>query len=76
MLILWYASFLVSVVTGIFGISRRSWYYMVISAITFLPISYYFFGINIILKYVGLAPLFLLGLAGFFAYSERKSRVV
>lgn len=76
MLILWYASFLVSVVTGIYGISRRSWYYMVISAITFLPISLYFLGINIILKYIGLAPLFLLALAVFFAYSDKKSKAV
>lgn len=74
MLILWYASFLVSIITLVFGISRRSWFYMLLSAITFLPISYYFLGINIALKYVGLTPIIVLALAVFFGYSERKSK--
>ena len=76
MLLLWYASFLASIITMVFGISRRSWLFMLISAITFLPIAYYFIGINIALKYVGLTPLILLLLAVFFWYSEKKAKAL
>lgn len=76
MLLLWYASFLISIMTMVFGISRRSWFYMLISAITFLPISYYFLGINIALKYLGLTPIILLALAVYFGVSERKAKTI
>ncbi|PIC67626.1 hypothetical protein CSV71_10420 [Sporosarcina sp. P21c] len=76
MLLLWYASFLISIMTMVFGISRRSWFYMLISAITFLPISYYFLGINIALKYVGLIPIILLALAMYFGISEGKAKTM
>ena len=75
MLLLWYASFLVSIMTMIFGISRRSWFYMLISAILFVPISYYFLGINIALKYVGLTPIILLALAVFFCIQKKSPRL-
>lgn len=76
MLILWYASFIVSMVTMVYGISQRSWFFMLISAITFLPISYYFLGINNLLKFTGFTPVILLGVGVFFVYSEKKSNVV
>ncbi|AOV06725.1 hypothetical protein [Sporosarcina ureilytica] len=76
MLLLWYASLLASLITIIYGISHRSWLFMLISAITFSPISYYFLGINIALKYVGLTPIILLVLAVFFGVSERRAKTI
>lgn len=76
MLTLWYASFIASMVTMVYGVSRRSWFFMLISTITFLPISYYFLGINIFLKCAGFTPIILLGVSVFFVYSEKKSNVV
>lgn len=74
MLLLWYASLLASIITMIYGISHRSGLYMLISAITFLPISYYFLGINIALKYVGLLPIILFVFAIYFWFSERSAK--
>lgn len=76
MLLLWYASLLASIITMIYGIAHRSWLFMIISAIMFLPISYYFLGINIALKYVGLTPIVLLALAVFFGISERRMKTM
>ena len=73
MLLLWYASFLTSIITLAFGISRRSWLFMLISTITFIPIAYYFFGANNALKYIGLTPIMFLLLTVFFWFSERKT---
>lgn len=76
MLLLWYASFLTSIITLAFGISRRSWLFMLISTITSIPIAYYFFGANSAVKYVGLIPIILLGLTLFFLFSERKTKTI
>ena len=76
MLLLWYASFLTSIITLVFGISRRSWLFMLISTITFIPIAYYFFGANNALKYVGLTPIIFLLLTVFFWFSERKTEAL
>lgn len=60
MLLLWYASLLVSILTFIFGMIKRSWMLMLLSMLTFLPISYYFYGSNNGWKFVALTPIIML----------------
>jgi len=76
MLLLWYASFSTSIITLVFGVSRRSWLFMLISAITLMPFAYYFFGANNALKYIGLTPIIFLLLTVFFWFSERKTKAL
>ena len=73
MLLLWYASFLTSIITLVFGISRRSWLFMLISTITFIPIAYYFFGANNAWKYVGFTPIILLILDSLLLVFRKKN---
>jgi hypothetical protein len=76
MLLLWYASFLTSIITLVFGITRRSWLFMLVSTITLIPFAYYFFGANNALKYIGLTPIIILLLTTFFWFSERKTKAI
>jgi len=76
MLLLWYASFLTSIITLVFGIARRSWLFMLVSTITLIPFAYYFFGANNALKYIGLTPIIILLLTAFFWFSERKTKAI
>ncbi len=76
MLLLWYASFLTSIITLVFGIARRSWLFMLVSTITLIPIAYYFLGANNALKYIGLTPIIILLLTAFFWFSERKTEAL
>lgn len=63
MVFLWYGSILVALATLTFGLSRRSPKYVVISAILFLPFSYYFLGFPVAIRYIGLLPIAILLLA-------------
>lgn len=76
MLFFWYASLLTSIITVAFGIFKRSWFLMLISTITSIPIAYYFFGANNAVKYVGLTPVFLLVLTLLILFSERKTKAI
>lgn len=76
MLLLWYASFLTSIITLAFGIFRRSWLLMLISTVAFIPIASYFFGANSAVKYVGLTPIIFLLLTVFFWFSDRKTKAI
>ncbi|CAM3206566.1 hypothetical protein FITA111629_09895 [Filibacter tadaridae] len=76
MLLLWYASFLSSIITLAFGISSRSWTFMFLSTVTSIPIAYYFFGANNALKYVGFTPIILLVLTIYFWFSGRKTEAL
>ena len=60
MLILWNLSLFVSIVALMVGVAKKSWIYLLISTITFLPIAYYFSGANNAWRYVGLTPIVLL----------------
>ncbi|PKH08541.1 hypothetical protein [Planomicrobium sp. MB-3u-38] len=62
MLTLWYLSLFVSIVFLLAGLLKRSWIFLLISTITFIPIAYYFSGANNAWKYVGLTPVLLLAL--------------
>jgi len=73
-LFLWQLSFFISGVTLIVGIFKKSWVFMLISAITFLPVAYYFLGAVNAFIYIGLTPIFLLILAILFWFLKRKSR--
>ncbi len=63
MVFLWYGSILVALATLTFSLSRRSPKYVVISAILFLPFSYYFLGFPVAIRYIGLLPIAILLLA-------------
>ncbi|WP_075618612.1 hypothetical protein [Paenisporosarcina indica] len=72
MLFLWSLSFVVSIVALIVGVAKKSWIYLLISTITFLPIAYYFSGANNTWKYVGLTPIVLLVLTIFIWLFNKK----
>ncbi|MDM5250678.1 hypothetical protein [Lysinibacillus sp. G4S2] len=72
-LFLWQLSFFISGVTLIVGIFKKSWVFMLISTITFLPIAYYFLGAVNAFKYIGLTPIVLFIVAILFWFLKRKS---
>jgi lipid-A-disaccharide synthase-like uncharacterized protein len=74
MLLLWYFSLFVSIVTLIAGIAKKSWVFLLISSITFSPISYYFSGANNAWKYIGLVPIMLFVLAIVTWFSSKNKR--
>ncbi|MHA6260111.1 hypothetical protein ACXYMX_09365 [Sporosarcina sp. CAU 1771] len=69
---LWRLSLLVSVITLAIGIFKKSWMFLLISTITFVPIAYYFSGAVNALRYVGLVPFFLLIMTILFWLFNRK----
>ncbi|MFT9816889.1 hypothetical protein [Lysinibacillus sp. NPDC056185] len=71
-LFLWQLSFFISGVTLIVGIFKKSWVFMLISTISFLPIAYYFFGAVNAFKYIGLTPFVLFIVAILFWFLKRK----
>ncbi|MGE8035018.1 hypothetical protein [Lysinibacillus sp. NPDC093692] len=71
---LWQLSFFISGVTLIVGIKKKSWVYMLISTITFLPLAFYFLlGAKNSFKYIGLTPFVLFILAILFSFLKRRS---
>lgn len=76
MLFLWYLSLLVSIVTLLVGIVRRSWVFLLFSTITFIPIASYFSGVNNTWKYVSLTPLILLILAILIWFIKRQNNEI
>jgi len=73
MILLWSASFFVSILTLILAIVKRSWVYMLLSTITFLPVAYYFSGAVNAWKYIGLTPIILLILTIVILFLNRKN---
>lgn len=71
-LFLWQLSFFISGVTLIVGIFKKSWVFMLISTITFLPITYYFLGTVNAFKYIGLTPIILFILTILFWFLKRR----
>jgi len=72
MLLLWQLSLFVSILTLLVGVVKKSWVFLLISTITFMPIAYYFFGANNAWKYVGLTPVILLVLTILFWFISKK----
>lgn len=72
MILLWYLSFIISIVAFFVGIGKKSWRALLLSTLTFLPIAYYFFGTNNAWKYVGVIPIILLVLTVLFLLLEKK----
>ncbi|MEY9971079.1 hypothetical protein ABH966_001445 [Lysinibacillus sp. RC46] len=71
-LFLWQLSFFISGVTLIVGIFKKSWVFMLISTISFLPIAFYFLGAENTFKYIGLTPFVLFIVAILFWFLKRK----
>ncbi|MGG0655473.1 hypothetical protein [Rummeliibacillus pycnus] len=76
MLLLWYTSFLISIIALIFGVFNRSWLLMLISTISFIPIAYYFSGAVNAWKYIGFTTIILLLLAIYFWFLEKKFKAL
>lgn len=76
MLLLWYASFLISVVTLVFGVVKRSWLLLIVSTITFMPIALYFLGAVNAWRYVGFTPVILLILTLYIRSLGRKTETI
>ena len=72
MFLLWQLSLFVSTATLLVGIVKKSWIFLLISTITFLPIAYYFSGANNAWKYVGLTPVILLFLTILIWFISKK----
>ncbi|MFC9540407.1 hypothetical protein ACFTQ7_11060 [Lysinibacillus sp. NPDC056959] len=71
-LFLWQLSFFIFGVSLIVGIFKKSWVFMLISTITFLPIALYFLGAVNAFKYIGLTPFVLFILTLLFWFLKRK----
>jgi hypothetical protein len=71
---LWWLSFGVSIYTFVYGVAGRSWIYMLISMLTFLPISYFLFSFDNSLKYIAYLPLvpLLFGILFWFKWNKRR----
>ena len=76
MLLLWQLSLFVSIVTLLVGVVKKSWVFLLISTITFIPIAYYFLGANNAWKYVGLTPVILLVLTILIWFISKKIRSI
>ncbi|WP_430787490.1 hypothetical protein VBD025_16600 [Virgibacillus flavescens] len=60
---LWQVSFIVSIITFLYGIFKGSWVCLLISTVTFLPIAYYFNGANNGFRLIALIPILIVVLA-------------
>lgn len=70
-LLTWYLSLIASIYTFTIGVVKKSWIFMLISTITFVPIAYYFSGARNAWEYVGLTPFVLLLLTIVFWFLKR-----
>jgi len=68
--ILWQISLVVSVITFLYGIFRKSWILMLISFITSIPVAYYFNGANNGWRLIALTPILFLILT--ITFGKRK----
>jgi hypothetical protein len=57
---LWQISLVISIITFLYGIFKKSWVSLLISFITSIPIAYYFNGAENDWRLVALTPIFLL----------------
>ena len=72
LLLLWQLSLFVSILTLLVGVVKKSWVFLLISTITFIPIAYYFSGANNAWKYVGLIPAILFVFTILFWFISKK----
>lgn len=71
LLLLWYLSIFISALTFVYALSQRSGTALIVSAITFLPISIYFAGFNHPIQYIALMPIFMI-LFGIYVIAHTK----
>ncbi|WP_174734309.1 hypothetical protein [Mesobacillus harenae] len=70
--LLWQASFVLSIVALFYGFVSKSWIALVVSSVAFLPIAYYFAGAENALQLVALTPVLLLAAA--FVFWKKSKR--
>lgn len=74
MLLLWSASFVITIFAFVLAVVKFSWRYMMISTITSIPATSYFIGANNAWKYLGLIPMILLILTVVFWFLEKQPK--
>lgn len=74
MLLLWSASFVITIFAFVLAVVKFSWRYMMISTITSIPATSYFIGANNDWKYLGLIPMILLILTVVFWFLEKQQK--
>ncbi|WP_341302576.1 hypothetical protein MHB44_09645 [Lysinibacillus sp. FSL H8-0500] len=72
MLLLWSMSFVVAIFALVLAVVKFSWMFMLISAITSIPVAAYFLGANNAWQSLGFTPLFLLMLTMAFWFLEKR----
>lgn len=76
MYFLWQLSLFVSAVSLVVGCVKKSWAFLLISTVTFMPIAWYFSGAKNALKYISLIPILLLVLTILIWYKKKEKIVV
>jgi Ca2+/Na+ antiporter len=71
---LWRTSFVISILTFIIGLLHRSWLFMLISTVTFLPVAYYFLGALNAWRLVGYIPILLFSLTVLFWFLKKRNK--
>lgn len=71
-LLFWRASFFIAIITFIIGLFKRSWIFMFISTVTFLPVAYYFLGAVNAWRLVGYTLFLLLLLTVLFWLLKKR----
>lgn len=72
MLLFWYLSVFISALTFVYGVSQKSAFGFFMSAVTFLPISIYFAGMNHPIQYIALTPVAIVMLGIYLIASKKK----
>lgn len=65
-------SLFLSLATFCIGVFRMSWIFLLVSAVTSIPIAFYLSGANNAWKYASLSPLMLLFLTIFMWFISKK----
>ncbi|RDI41086.1 hypothetical protein DFR59_11090 [Falsibacillus pallidus] len=69
---LWQFSCGISIISFAYGLFKRSWISMIISLVSFLPVSYYFLGAENELKFIGYTPILMLLFILLFKESKKR----
>jgi len=73
--VLWQLSLLTSIICFVLGLIKKSWLFLFISTITFIPIALYFLAVNNYFQLIGFIPIVLLVLTLLFYFQSNNKRV-
>lgn len=73
MLLLWSMSFVIAIFAFVLAVVKLSWIFMLISAITSIPVAVYFWDANNAWQSIGFIPMFLFMLTLAFWFLEKRA---